>query len=297
MFKKRSPLSFDFSAWPLLLVLLSVIVGLRDADAAVIRSRVSSKVLLVISDDDGFRVGDTAVAYYPDGSRKAILVIRVIKNKQAIAEIRDGEPEEGDAVRLPPTKLGPGAKLDPKSAPAFWAKYGLLNVMAGASVISQSVKLTDATSVPLTGLSPTVRVSISNTWPGHEGFIWDLGAAIDFFDVKGSTTNPVCGRSTNCEMKLVGLTPSAKAGYQIAPTWLDLQLRGSVDLFIPATVSSNVVDYAPLIPLPFIGLGLFAQKRISDSSTIPIALDYSVYVGDQNVKIARLLFTVGYAWK
>lgn len=262
-----------------------------------IRSLGPTKALIVFSEDDGFRIGDTIFAYFPDGSRKATLVIKIIKNKQAIAEIREGEPEEGDAVRLPPIDYGAGARAKARVTPPFWSSYGFLNIVGGASSFSQKVKLTDATDVTLEGFSPLLRLSISNIWTNHPGWIWDLGASVEMIDTKGSTVHPVCGKERNCVMTLIGVSPSARLGYQLAPKFFDLQVRGVADLFIPAVVTTNVVDYAPLIPLPFVGLGLFVQKRLSETRSIPLSLDYSFYVGDQNVRISRWIVSTGFSWR
>lgn len=282
------------------LTILCVLIGQllpQFARAAVIRSLGPTKALIVFGDDDGFKVGDTIYAYFPDGSKKATLQITTVRNRQAIAEVKNGQPEEGDAVRLPPTKYGPGAKTAGRGAPAFWADYGFLNLTGGVSLVSQSVKLTDATSVSLSGLSPFLRASISNAWPKHEGFVWDLGASLDLLKTTGTIATPVCNGTRNCEMNLMGLTPSARAGYQLAPKFLDLQFRGGTDFFVPVQASSNVVDSSAFKPLVFISLGLFAQKKWGEDSAVPFTFDYSFYVGDQNVKITKLMFSTGFSWR
>ena len=298
------------------------IIGIN-AQAAVVKSILGRKALLVYSADERFQVGDLVEVSFEDGTQKATLVISKLRRGQAVASIKSGSPEEGDAVRAigkvevtvttaptpvptPPPPPKPDSPLPSShdTGISFFPKFGAYAVLASYNYQSADVRLTNVTTVKTTGTSEGLKIAALGSLrelfraarDANPNWIYQISLGFDRIQAIGTGPNNVCNGESDCQLDLFGYVPAVELGYIILPKFAHLSLHGGFDVFVPFTVKSNLVDGVALHPLSFYNLGAALQLRVGRHSFIPVALDFSANVWSYDVIIHRYILSVGYGW-
>ena len=298
--------------------------GVHQAFGATVKSARGTKVLLALDIDETREPGEILLVSDRAHDHEARLLVTSVTGRQIIAELQSGDVEIGDKARAtgekvkskkirvveepPPPPPKPRAKpqqppkppLDPK-VKAARALLPVWSVFGGISEQFQTVKLTNAAQVALSGQSFFARGSYYSRMPGYQFITWEAGAGVDQVSTTGSLSTGACNgvdtTVTSCSYSSIALTPFGRVGY-LLPIFGEeqLQIRLGTDLLFPISSSSNVVDQAAFNPLLYVTAGA-ALHLDSDSGLIfPIGFDVSYYIGNSAVSMTRFMFYAGYSW-
>jgi hypothetical protein len=301
--------------------------GVHLAFGATVKSARGTKVLLALDIDETREPGEILLVSDRAHDHEAKLLVISVTGRQMIAELQSGDVEIGDKamatgekvkskkIRVveepvppppPPPKPRPKPEPPPKPAldPKVKAARALLpvwSVFGGISEQFQTVKLTNAAQVALSGVSFFARGSYYSRMPGYHLFTWEAGAGVDQVSTTGSLSTGACNgvdsTVTSCSYQSIALTPFGRVGY-LLPLFEEeqLQVRLGTDLLFPITSQSNVVDQAAFNPLLYVTAGAALHLDFDSGLIIPIGFDVSYYIGNSAVSMTRFMFYAGYSW-
>jgi hypothetical protein len=278
-----------------------------ESQAAKVKAARSTKALLNLSDSESVNIGDVFVV--KKGDSQSVLVVTAVKGSQAMCEIRSGKVRAGDEANLADRetadKVAAGeapsepaqektAEKSPEkeSSSSKSAKAALRTgprkykqVSVGGAMNPQTVKLTEAAEVSMSGVSFFAKADYGSTAIADlEKLGWEAGFALEMISTKGTIQTSACKGSSGCVFETIALTPGARLNYlPFGRKMMDLHLRTGVEMLIPLTFNSNVIDAPTFTPLMFGTLGLGFRMPLSGSKFIPFGFDFGMHFGNADV--------------
>lgn len=283
-------------------ILLVVCLLSLSSVASAIKVTQSGKgaVIVDLEGNADVKVGDRFYTVV-DGKKKGIVQISAIKGNKAKAKVLKGVGNVG-ATLTPMKSAGQARKKDDDSDSGGGG--GALSdltwgVLVGYSLDSQDVNAT-STSASAEGISMTgsgYSLKAFGDWPisGSLGLI--VRAGVETFNVKGSSNTVYCGSSRQCDTAITYLSGDALVRYFFTEGFWSPYAAGGLGLHYPLSKSSNVLDVSRIAMTTVFFLTLGSNFNISESSYIPVQVEYGLFPPSNDVKTSIISVRAGYGLK
>ncbi len=269
------------------------------AHAAKVTQANAKAALIDLEGSSDIKAGDQY--YVVVGEKKvAIIEITVVKQNKAKAKI----------IKMKAGTNLVGATLTPKKGGAVASSKGKRgsDSSGGLTGITFGALLgygMDSQSVNATNSAGTISEAISMSGSGFslKGFAdlpiaGSLGvmarAGFETFNVSGSSVN-FCGRS--CSTAITYLSGDLLVRYFIMEGFWTPYVAGGLGLHYPLSKSSNVLDTTRVATTTVFFLTAGSNINLSDSTYIPIQLEYGLFPPSNDVKTSIIELRVGYGMK
>lgn len=299
-----------------LLLSAAVLVLFTSTSWAAEVSAVKGNRVLIQTDGDAFFENDEFFLINPATQKKtAIIRVRQIKGRKALAEIIRGRADIGYTLEA---KAPSGVTASPISsketsetasastaAPVRGEYLRQLKnswgVMGGYLMNSMTANVT----YKYLSVSRTTAASMSGTGFAATGFydyvispalVARMSAGIEQFNVTGSVSELACNNTTTCDAKINYLSFYGLGKYYVYDNNYRAWLGAGGGFLLAVSKSSSALNESQISTNQVFTLGAGVDIQRSRKNYIPISLEYNMFPSSETVKASMIMLKAGWAW-
>ncbi len=278
--------------------ILTMFIFLQYSFAAQIKAVKGTKVL-VDMESDSFNEGD--ILKVQNSAGKTVGLIKVMKTKGALAEgILKGKAQKGFRAKLrPPKGSNSSSGATAKRTSGNSSDKLAFGFMVGYNSTSAEIKLPTtptATAVSLSGSGFSLKGIMDYpllSWLNFRGLI-----GLEQFNVGGESNTAVGGCGGECTAEINYLTFDMWGRYLFSHDGFRPWIGLGFELMFPISKSATALDESSITntstsPAAF---GAGADWQISQTSYVPIQIEYVPYPSTDDVKAGAIAAKIGYSF-
>jgi hypothetical protein len=272
-------------------------------------SQVKGNRLLVQLDGLEIAVDSEFFILTPEGKRVGLAKVKAVKGERAVADLLKGRAQIGFSVQVRSAAAGTAKKASEGTDVKSNDRKGMAVKSKPKNVGGVLFGLAN-NSMSLTAQYGTTKSDLSMKDSGFlvkgfydysltKDFVARLGAGLQMFSVKGSTTTNICenGASTSCEVAFTYLAAEAVAQYYFSDgsfrPWGGLGYH----FLIAATKKNNIPNLSSDTSTnQMISFGAGFDYWMSKDSFIPFSFHYGMFPGSSNVSASAMIIQAGYGF-
>lgn len=261
--------------------MLLLVLGASSSSNAMKILTIKNNQALIDVEDESLQNNDKLVARNSEGKTKAILEVKKIQGKRAIAHLLKGQIEADYVL----------AKHVPKSQTSSQgSKWG---VVAGIANNTMTVKPNSLTSVTLSGSSTVLSAFYQREISG--GFSTRILTGYHTLQASGTSSTITACASSGCKVDISYLGLEALARYSfMKDSSKDIWGGAGLGFLFALGKSSNVLDTSKITTNQTILLSLGYDWKLSKSSFIPVQFDYALYPDNATSSAKQMILRLGY---
>lgn len=280
-------------------IALAVFIALlftQPAFAAKIKT-VKGKKVIVDLENDTFKSGD--ILKIENAAGKTVGLTKLVKIKGQMAEgLLKGKAQAGYTAKLRPPKA---AKPKTVAANAYAANFTgnkrpmHLGIIAGASSTNADVQLPNGNpEVALSGTGFSLKGLMDYSlfpWLGFRGL-----AGLEQFAIGGANNTGTGGCGGECTAEINYLTFDFWARYLVAEQAPRLWFGAGFSLMFPISKDSTALDEESITNTSLISVGAGYDFKMSETTHMPIQLEYNMYPSSEDVTASSIAARIGYSF-
>lgn len=284
--------------------LLLTFITTAYAEAATVKQIKGSKVLIDLEGEDADIDQEFYLIDNLTGKKKALVVIKQLKNGKAVAEVKKGNPELEQGL-LPKEARSKKISMDnedkdetPKSQKGFQKKLG-----SSWGVVGSYLMASMNAKYSVSGSAGTTNMKGSNFGIGGfynqvvtDNLALNITGSYDMFSVKGSASGQLCDGNTdpNCKVNISYLSFYGQLRYYISQNQFRPWVGGGGGFLLKMSSTSNVIK-PPSTNQVITAAGGF-DWQLNRKNYIPVSFEYHLYPPTSTVTANILTLRAGYAW-
>ncbi len=297
----------------ILVVIFASYVFFSPAVNAATVTQVKGAKLLIQLDGSDMPADTEFFVTNAEGKKIGLAKIKAVKGDKAVADLLKGKAESGNGVLL-------------KAAPSSNSSNLTQGQNSGSDVKTRDTRALTTKTKPkntggvllglanntmsLTAQYGTTKESLTMKDSGFiakgfydysltKDFIARLGAGLQMFSVKGTTSASICnnGASTSCDVGFTYLVGEAMAQYFLTDGGFKLWGGIGYHFLIAATKKNSVPNLASDTSTnQMISFGGGFDYYMSRNSFIPFSVLYGMFPGSSNVSASTMIIQAGYGF-
>lgn len=280
------------------ILILFTLLFVGPAFAAKIK-KVDGKKVLVELEGDSAKVGDVFVAYDPDGKRRGLIKIKVVKGDKAAGVLGKGKVENGWTVKVSDKsqRTAKSSGSDKHGAGSGSHSGDYWGLIGGMSMDSMKVKVdNDANGVNETSVSMSgSSFSLKGFYDAQVfGDIWFRGmGGVEGLAASGST-QAGCGGKT-CDANIYYLGGDFWGRWVLPFDSFRPWIGGAFSLMFPLSKKSTALESGSITNTSSLSAGGGFDWIVSPTLMIPFQAEYSMLPKSETVEATAIAVRVGFA--
>jgi hypothetical protein len=266
--------------------------------------KVKGKAALINLNGDPAVVGDTFFTISADGKRRGIIRISKVKGDKAIARISKGKVSRGMSLELrgggsSGSSGGYTSRGSSGDTGSFSGRKAYWGILGGLAMDKMSVSVKNSTTHADFGTA-----SMSGTAFSLKGLfdyqlfpqLWFRGSSgIEGFNAGG---NAICGVGNNsaCTANIYYLSADFIARYLFSEKKIRPYAGAGIELLFPASKNASALEASSIATTNVIVVQGGVDWFISNTSYVPLSLEYGLLPKSDEVTASWIAFRVGYAF-
>lgn len=292
---------------------LSLLLCFSSTGLAASVSAVKGQKVLINLDGDATEVGEEFYLINPSSQkRSAIIRIKQVKGNKALGEIVRGKAADGFTLQAKAPSamsadVAPQASEETSPAPTNATGYLRVlkdswGVLGGYMMNTMDADITYRDSF---GISQKASASMSGSGFGFGGF-YDYAlnnslvgrgyAAMEQFNVTGSTTEAACNSSTTCDAKINYLSLYGLLKWYPIQTKYRVWLGGGMGYLLALSKSSTALNESEISTNQVFTFGGGLDWQMDRKNYIPVSIEYNMFPASDTVKASMIVIKAGWAW-
>lgn len=264
-----------------IIALLGTLLSLS-AEAAKVLTVKQNKALIDL-ESDRYTAGTKLIAVDDQGKRRAILVIKQVKGRRAIADIIKGKAVAQNTLLASPSAKNAAARTE--KGQRAWG------LMGGYSMNSLTTTPKNSPAITMTGSSFSVKAFYQEQLDGRLGVKGSFG--YDSMVAKGTSSSTVC---TNCQVDIGYLGLDALIRYNITEGAYKIWAGAGLGFLFAISKSSNALDASKISINQTILGSLGVDVALSGGSFVPLEFSYAMFPNNNTSSANQMIFKVGYGF-
>ena len=274
----------------------------QHAAADAVQAVKDDRVLILLDDEDSLSPDDRVFSLDQDGKKKGIIKIEKVKGNKAFGRIQKGTVQKDMLIEhargAPKTAT---AKSEKQKKSRSKGDHPLsIGFLTGVGMDSMTVKLANAAAVVveelgMSGTGYSAKAMIDYNLMSYLGV--RLTGGIEQMSVTGTSTNLVCDGGTACKTDITYFTLDAWARYAFIDKSTKVWAGVGAGIWLPSSKTTNTLDGSSIGTTSAIYIGGGADFALSDTSFIPVQVDYSMLPASDQVTASVIDIRIGLAWR